>query len=80
MIFYLLLVWGVNMSKIYIDSLKHLYRNEEKDILNYVNGNNMKGHISIFGLSGSGKTETVFISLNNIKQNNLYSACTRFTL
>lgn len=76
MIFYLLLVWGVNMSKIYIDSLKHLYRNEEKDILNYVNGNNMKGHISIFGLSGSGKTETVFISLNNIKQNNLYSACT----
>ena len=42
------------MSKINTNNLKHFDRIEEDDILTYVTDHNDIGHISVFGLSGTG--------------------------
>lgn len=51
------------MSKIVSTSLKHFDRTEEQEILNYVAEHNNKGHVSVFGISGTGKTEIISSSI-----------------
>ncbi|WP_455617950.1 hypothetical protein [Eisenbergiella sp.] len=51
------------MSKIDTMNLYHYCRNEEKDILTYVSDHNCNGHVSVFGLSGTGKTELITSSI-----------------
>lgn len=64
------------MSKINAINLKHFDRAEEKDILAYVTENNKKGHISVFGLSGTGKTEIITSSIRFLYEGDYFSGYT----
>lgn len=61
------------MSKIDTTSLKHYNRIEEEYILNYVTNLNDTGHISIFGLSGTGKTEIITSSIRFLHEGDKFS-------
>ncbi|MEY8484169.1 tetratricopeptide repeat protein [Lachnospiraceae bacterium 48-21] len=61
------------MSKINTAGLKHFSRMEEDDILNYVSNHNETGHISVFGLSGTGKTEIITSSINLLHEGDKFS-------
>ncbi len=52
------------MSKIKINNLKHIKRNEENEILEYISEQNRQMHVALFGISGAGKTEISLSSLN----------------
>lgn len=43
----------IEMPKIITTNLKHFEREEEKDILDYITDHNRRGHISVYGLSGT---------------------------
>lgn len=64
------------MSKIIVSSMKHFDRTEEQDILNYVSDRKKHGHISIFGLSGTGKTELISSSIKLLHGGDLFSGYT----
>lgn len=51
------------MSKIIATSLKHFERIEEQEIHQYVTQHNNRGHVSVFGTSGTGKTEIILSSI-----------------
>ena len=52
------------MSKIITTNLKHFNRMEEQEILEYVAEHNNIGHVSVFGTSGTGKTELISSSIS----------------
>ena len=52
------------MSKIITTNLKHFNRMEEQEILEYVAEHNNIGHVSVFGTSGTGKTELIPSSIS----------------
>lgn len=64
------------MSKIKINNLKHIERNEEKEILEYISERNRQMHVALFGISGVGKTEMSLSSLNILINGDLYSGYT----
>ena len=49
------------MSKIITADLKHYDRIEEQEILDYVAEHNTRRHVSVFGVSGTGKTEVMIL-------------------
>ena len=61
------------MSKINTSNLKHFERIEENDILTYVADHNSMGHISVFGFSGTGKTEIITSSIKLLHEGDYYS-------
>jgi len=61
------------MSKINTVGLKHFGRMEEDDILTYVSNHSDTGHISVFGLSGTGKTEIITSSINLLHESDKFS-------
>lgn len=61
------------MSKINTSNLKHFERIEENDILTYVADHNSMGHISVFGFSGTGKTEIIASSIKLLHEGDYYS-------
>ncbi len=64
------------MSKIKINNLKHIERNEEKEIFEYISERNRQMHVALFGMSGVGKTEILLTSLNILINGDLYSGYT----
>lgn len=60
------------MARIDYTDLKHLDRTEEEEILNYVSEYNNKAHISVFGLSGTGKTEIITSSIKLLHNGDLF--------
>lgn len=64
------------MSKINTNNLKHFDRIEEDDILTYVTDHNDIGHISVFGLSGTGKTEIITSSIRLLHEGDYFSGYT----
>lgn len=52
------------MAKINLNTLKHLERDEEIDIINYVEEHHNQGQIEILGFSGTGKTEIIKSSIS----------------
>lgn len=56
--------------------MKHIERNEEKEILQYIAERNMQMHVALFGMSGVGKTEISLSSLNILINGDLYSGYT----
>lgn len=64
------------MARINTTQLKHFSRNEEKDILTYVDDHNNYGHISVFGLSGTGKTEMLTQSIKFLHDGDYFSGYT----
>lgn len=64
------------MSKINTVNLKHFDRNEEEEILNYVTEYNNKGHICVFGMSGTGKTEILSSSIKLLHKGDYFSGYT----
>ena len=64
------------MSKINTTGLKHFNRIEEDDILTYVTTHNNLGHISIYGLSGTGKTEIITSSIRLLHEGDKFSGYT----
>lgn len=64
------------MSKIKINNLKHIERNEEKEILEYISERSRQMHVALFGMSGVGKTEILLTSLNILINGDLYSGYT----
>ena len=66
------------MSKINTSNLKHFERIEENDILTYVADHNSMGHISVFGFSGTGKTEIITSSIKLLHEGDYYS-CLLYT-
>lgn len=64
------------MAKINTNNLKHFDRIEEDDILTYVNDHNDIGHISVFGLSGTGKTEIIKSSIRLLHEGDYFSGYT----
>lgn len=64
------------MSKINTTGLKHFNRIEEDDILAYVTTHNNLGHISIYGLSGTGKTEIITSSIRLLHEGDKFSGYT----
>jgi len=61
------------VSKINTNNLKHFDRIEEHDILTYVTDHNDIGHISVFGLSGTGKTEIITSSIRLLHEGDYFS-------
>lgn len=64
------------MARIDYTDLKHLDRIEDEEILNYVSEYNDKAHISVFGLSGTGKTEIITSSIKLLHNGDLFSQYT----
>ena len=64
------------MSKIKINNLKHIKRNEENEILEYISEQNRQMHVALFGISGAGKTEISLSSLKFLGEGDLYSGYT----
>jgi len=64
------------MSKIITTSLKHFDRTEEQEILDYVAEHNNRGHVSVFGMSGTGKTEVISSSIKLLYSGDLFSGYT----
>lgn len=64
------------MSKINITELKHLDRNEEKEIFNYIAEHNNRGHVSVFGMSGTGKTEIISSTIRLLHKGDFFSQYT----
>ncbi len=64
------------MSKVKVNNLKHIERNEEKEILEYISGRNRQMHVALFGMSGVGKTEISLSSLNILIDGDLYNGYT----
>lgn len=64
------------MARINTTQLKHFTRSEEKDILTYVTDHNNYGHISVFGLSGTGKTEILTQSIKFLHDGDYFSGYT----
>lgn len=64
------------MPRIEINNLKHIERNEETEILEYISKQNRQMHVAIFGVSGVGKTEIVLSSLKFLGKGDLYSEYT----
>lgn len=64
------------MSKISTADLKHFDRIEEKEILDFVNFSDKRKHVSIFGLSGVGKTELVTSSIRFLHKENQFKRYT----
>lgn len=64
------------MSKVKINNLKHIERDEEKEILEYISEQKKQMHVALFGISGAGKTEISLSSLNILMNGDLYSGYT----
>lgn len=64
------------MSIINTTSLKHFNRIEEEEILNYVAEHNNRGHVSVFGMSGTGKTEIISSSIKLLHSGDFFSGFT----
>ena len=64
------------MSKIIATSLKHFDRIEEQEILQYVAEHNNRGHVSVFGISGTGKTEIILSSIKSLHNGDFFSGYT----
>lgn len=64
------------MSKVKINNLKHIERNEEKEIFDYISEHSRQMHVALFGMSGVGKTEISLSSLNILINGDLYSGYT----
>lgn len=64
------------MSKINTINLKHVCRNEEQEICEYIERHNKRGHVSVFGMSGTGKTEIIFSAIKLLHEDNFYSEYT----
>lgn len=64
------------MSQIITTDLKHFDRIEEQEILNYVAKHNIRSHVSVFGLSGTGKTEMVSSSITRLHTGDFFSEYT----
>lgn len=64
------------MSKVKINNLKHIERDEEKEILEYISEQKKQMHVALFGISGVGKTEISLSSLNILINGDLYSGYT----
>lgn len=61
------------MSKVDTSNLKYFERSEENDILSYVAEHKSMGHISVFGFSGTGKTEIIKSSIKILHEGDYYS-------
>ena len=64
------------MSKIITTNLKHFNRMEEQEILEYVAEHNNIGHVSVFGTSGTGKTELISSSISLLHNGDFFSGYT----
>jgi len=64
------------VPKIEINNLKHIERNEETEILEYISRQNRQMHVALFGVSGVGKTEIALSSLKFLGKGDLYSEYT----
>ena len=64
------------MSKIITTNLEHFDRIEEQEIYNYVDDHNNMGHISVFGMSGTGKTEIISSAIKFLRSGDLFSEYT----
>lgn len=64
------------MSIINTTNLKHFNRIEEEEILNYVAEHNNRAHVSVFGMSGTGKTEIISSSIKLLHSGDFFSGYT----
>ncbi len=64
------------MSKVKINNLKHIERDEEKEIFDYISEHSRQMHVALFGMSGVGKTEISLSTLNTLINGDLYSGYT----
>ena len=64
------------MSKIITADLKHFDRIEEQEILDYIAEHNTRRHVSVFGLSGTGKTEIISSSISLLHTGDFFSEYT----
>lgn len=66
----------IAVSKVKINNLKHIERDEEKEVLDYISEQNRQMHVALFGISGVGKTEISLSSLNILINGDLYRGYT----
>ena len=64
------------VSKVKANNLKHIERDEEKEVLKYISEQNKQMHVALFGMSGVGKTEISLSSLNFLINGDLYGGYT----
>ncbi len=72
----LLMKEGILVSKIKINNLKHIKRNEENEILEYISEQNRQMHVAPFWSIRGRKTEISLSSLKFLGEGDLYSGYT----